>query len=122
MAVGAGDGSLQISTTTGGKTYERNVPFTGTLVGPDHARKLLVLQVHKPSDTFSYQTFSPELGVVATVTATLIGTEDVKVDQQPISGLKLEESMSAMPGKMTVWLDHDGWLLRQLMPSPVRRY
>ena len=118
MTVVAGDGSLQISTTTGGKTYERNVPFTGTLVGPDHARKLLVLQVHKPGDTFSYQTFSPELGVVATVTATLIGTEDVKVDQQPISGLKLEESMSAMPGKLTVWLDHDGWLLRQLMPSP----
>ena len=52
IAVVAGDGSLQISTTTGGKTYERNVLFTGTLVGAGQARKLLVLHVHKPGDTF----------------------------------------------------------------------
>jgi hypothetical protein len=117
-AVRVGDGMLQISTTTGGKTYERSAPFTGTLLGLEGARRLTVSQLHKPGDTVSYQTFSPELGAVVTITATLINTEDVTIDLRPISGLKLEETMSSMPGKMTVWLDHEGWMLRQSMPSP----
>ncbi len=119
MAVRVADGTLQISTTTGGKTYERSAPFTGTLLGLEGARRLTVSQLHKPGDTVSYQTFSPELGAVVTITATLVIAEDVTIDQRPISGLKLEETMSSMPGKITVWLDHEGWMLRQSMPTPL---
>lgn len=118
MAVRVIDGTLQISTTTGGKTYERSAPFTGTLVGLEGARRLAVSQLHKSGDAISYQTFSPELGAVVTITATLVSAEDVTVDQKTISGLKLEETMSSMPGKVTVWLDHEGWMLRQSMPTP----
>src|SRR5208337_179238 len=119
MAVRVSDGTLQISTTTGGKTYERSAPFTGTLLGLEGARRLTVSQLHKPGDTVSYQTFSPELGAVVSITATLVSAEDVTIDQRPISGLKLEETMSSMPGKITVWLDREGWMLRQSMPTPL---
>jgi hypothetical protein len=118
MAVRVGDGKLQISTTTGGKTYERSAPFTGTLVGLEGARRLAVSQLQKSGDAISYQTFSPELGAVVTITATLRSAEDVTIDQKPIPGLKLEETMSSMPGNVTVWLDHEGWMLRQSMPTP----
>ncbi|MGA7558499.1 MAG: transglutaminase-like domain-containing protein [Terriglobales bacterium] len=119
MAVRVGDGTLQISTTTGGKTYERSAPFTGSLLGLEGARRLTVAQLHKPGDTVSYRTFSPELGAVVTITATLVSAEDVTIDQRPHPGLKLEETMSSMPGKITVWLDHEGWMLRQSMPTPL---
>jgi len=119
MDVGVGDGSLHISMTTGGKTYQRTVPYAGVLLGPQGARRLVVSLLHRGGDTVSYQTFSPELGTVVTIGATFLGAEDAQIDGQPISSLKLEESISSMPGKVTVWLDHEGWMLRQSMPGPL---
>ncbi len=118
-SVGVGDGALQIGTTTGGKTYQRSAPFTGTLLGPEGARRLLVSRLQTAGDTVSYQTFSPELGAVVTIAATFLATEDATIDRQRIPGLKLAETVSSMPGKMTVWLDREGWMLRQSMPSPL---
>ncbi len=113
------DGSLAVTTTTGGKSYPRNAAFTGTLLGPDGARHLLISRLHVPGDSVAYQTFSAELGSVATITSTLVGSEDVAFGGKRIGGLKIEQSIDAMPGKSTLWIDHDGWLLRQVVPSPL---
>jgi hypothetical protein len=110
--------SLQIKTTTGGKSYERSVPLTGTLLGPAGARGLVLSRCHVPGDTVSYDAFFPELGSVVTITDVLVGSEDVTTDQGKIAGLKLEQTMSAMPGKVMLWLDREGWLLRQIVPGP----
>ncbi len=111
--------SLQIKTTTGGKTYERSVALTGTLLGPAGARSLVLSRCRAPGDTATYDAFFPELGTVVTITSVVVGSEEVTTDQGKIAGLKLEQTVSAMPGKITLWLDRDGWLLRQIVPGPL---
>jgi hypothetical protein len=107
-------GALNVATTTGGKTYERTVPFTGKLLGPAAARRL-VAALKTAGEKVFYQTFSPQLGMVVTIEEKLICEETVGL----VPSLKLEESMSAMPTKVTTWVDREGWMLRQLMPGPL---
>lgn len=112
-------GSLQIKTTSGGKTYERTVPLGGTLLGPEGARRLILDRCHSTGDAVSYDAFFPEVGTVVRITDTVIGWEDVVTDPGKMFGLKLKQTISAMPGNMILWLDRDGWLLRQTLPSPL---
>ncbi|MBV9304194.1 MAG: transglutaminase domain-containing protein [Acidobacteriaceae bacterium] len=111
--------SVQIKSTTGEKTYESHVPLSGTLAGPNAARKLILSGLHKPGDRVSYETFSPELGSVVTVTVTFVGKEDLAVEGELFKSLKLEQTMTGLPMKTSLWIDSEGWLLRQLLPSPV---
>ncbi len=120
LAVQVGNGSLAITTTTGGKSYERSAAFTRILLGPDGARRLLLAGLHQPGDSVSYQTFSAELGSITTITSRLVANgDDTVVGQRKISGLKIEQTVESMPGTSTLWLDHEGWLLRQVVQSPL---
>jgi len=120
LAVQVGNGSLAITTTTGGKSYEHSAAFTGRLLGPDGARRLLLARLREPGDSVSYQTFSAELGSVTSITSKLVATsDDVVVGPNKISGLKIEQTVESMPGTSTLWLDHEGWLLRQVVQSPL---
>jgi len=125
LAVQVGNGSLAVTTTTGGKSYEHGAAFTGLLLGPDGARRLLLARLRQPGDSVSYQTFSAELGSVTTISSKLVATDDDVVvaqgaqGQRKISGLKIEQTVESMPGTSTLWLDHDGWLLRQVVQSPL---
>jgi len=119
LEVQAGDGSLAIKTTTGGKTYDHSVAFTDKLLGPEGARRLLVSRLHKPGDTVSYQTFSPEFAAVTTIGSTVVAVEDVAAGPVKIHALKVEQTMSSMPGKSTLWMDEQGWLVRQLISTPL---
>lgn len=106
-------GSIEISTSTGGETYARKVDYHGDLLGPAGARNLVVSHLRHVGDMVSYQTFSPDLGLLTTVTAKLI-----RVDGDRDRRLTMEQTFSAMPGKSVVCLDKDVWLLSQTTPSP----
>ena len=41
------------------------------------------------------------------------------MDGQSVAANKIEQTMSAMPGKSLLWLDEQGWMLRQITPSPL---
>lgn len=110
--------SLAIHITTGGKTYSRMLPLTADVLGPEAARRLIVSRLKSPGDEVSYQMFYPELGSVATITDKLVGRESVSVEGEAAPTLKLEQTMSLVPGKAFVWLDAQGWLVRQLTPTP----
>lgn len=112
------DRSILIRTTTGGKTYERSLPFTGTLIGPHAARQLMLGRLKSPGDSFAYQTFSPEFGSVLTLTNTLVGPEQLTVDGKQWSSAKIEQTISAIPGNSHLWLDSEGWLLRLVTHLP----
>jgi hypothetical protein len=109
--------SLTIRTSTGGKTYDRTLPFIGELLGPAAARRL-TNALKSAGDTVSYQMFFPELGSLATVTDTFAAREQVTIDGTQMQALKLEQTLSAMPGTIDLWLEDDGWLLRQITHSP----
>jgi transglutaminase-like putative cysteine protease len=119
VALAVNGNSLAIKTSTGGKTYERNQIFSGALLGPEGGRQLALSRLHKETDSISYQTFAPELGSVVTITDTLVAREPVVVDGQSVAASKIEQTMSVMPGKSLIWLDQQGWMLRQITPSPL---
>jgi hypothetical protein len=100
--------SLAIRTTTGGKSYERSLTAKDAVLGPEAARRLTVARLKSPGDVVSYETFSPELASLVTVTEKCVGT----------GPLKIEASISGLPTPMTVWLDDSGWLLRQTGATP----
>jgi hypothetical protein len=110
--------SLEIKTTAGGKSYGRTVALSRILLGPEGARRLVLARCHAAGDAVSYDAFFPELGSVVTITDVVLGIEDVSTDQGKIRGLKIEQTVSTMPGKVTLWLDHEGRLLRQIVPGP----
>jgi len=112
------DGSVSVTTESGGKKYERKLAFTGVLIGPEGARRLVLKSLQKVGDIVAYQTFSPELGVVATYTDKLVAIGSFEISKHVETGLKIEQSLSAMPGKSVVVLDKSGWLLSQSTPSP----
>jgi hypothetical protein len=110
MEGSVGESSLQLRISTGGKTYERTIPFTGALLGPEGARHLTLARLKQPDDSFSYQTFVAEMGVVATVTRTCVARE--------AHGIRIKEEVSGLPGQSTLWLDADARLVRRVQPGP----
>jgi Transglutaminase-like superfamily len=118
MEVTVRDGSLLVRTTSGGKSYDRKVPYTGTLLGPEAARRAVLAGLKLPGDTISLQIFVPELGSVASVTRKAIGTEKLMIEGKQLSGLRVEDVIEKLPGKTNVWLDRAGRLLRQVQESP----
>jgi hypothetical protein len=103
-------GALAVRTSTGGKTYERSVELAGEVLGPAAARRLTLARLHATGDTVSYRVFVAELGSVTTISAVLTGVT--------AEALEMEQSMDAMPGKTAVWVDREGWLLRQVTQTP----
>jgi hypothetical protein len=114
-AVVAGQ-SVRVTTTAGGHSYERRLSFQGSLAGPDAAKRQAVQRLHAAGDAFAYQTFSPQLGNVVTVSDTVVSANDAV---GATSAVKVEQRMSGMPAPSTMWLDASGWMVRQTIASPL---
>ena len=98
--------AIALRISAGGKTYDRSVPLSGDLLGPEGARRLTLARLKSPGDSVSYQLFVPELGAVSTVTRRLVAPG------------RVEEEMTGIPGKAAVWLDGEGRIERQVQPGP----
>ncbi|MGH9721410.1 MAG: transglutaminase-like domain-containing protein [Bryobacteraceae bacterium] len=104
------NGVLTLKISTGGKDYQRSIPLTSPLTGPEGGRRLTVKALRNPGDQVSYPVFSAELGTLQTVSRTLVRVED--------DVLVAEESLSGLPGKASLWLDRDGRTRRRTQESP----
>src|SRR5688500_12823443 len=101
---------LQIVTEAGEKSYEKTIPFTGSIVGPKGIEQLSREKLKKEGAVVSYRMFSPELGNVATMERKVVGTTNHKGRKL----LKCEETIEGFPGKQFVTIDEDGrWITRQ---------
>ena len=118
MEVAVGDASLHVRTATGGKSYDREVPFSGALVGPDGMRRMSIAGLKSPGDRISTQTFMPELGGVASIVRKMAATEQLTIGGNQWSAIKVEDVVENLPGKTTTWVDNTGILLKQVQDSP----
>src|SRR4029450_3757403 len=91
-------------------SYDRSVPLTEPLLGPEQARKLTLERLRASGDKFSYAVFSAELGVVSTITRTRQSGEGEE--------LRIEETATGLPGAATLWLDESGRLRRRVQSGP----
>ena len=113
-----GDGTVRIRSQAGGQSFDRTAPFSGDLLGPAGIRRLTRARLAKPGDSFETQTFSPELGAVATVARKAVATETVSSEGRDVQALRVEEQVSGYPGKRTLWLDAEGRVLASEEASP----
>ncbi|MCA1658944.1 MAG: transglutaminase-like domain-containing protein [Verrucomicrobiaceae bacterium] len=101
---------LQIETEAGGKSYDKKIPITGSIIGPKGVEKLSRENLKKEGALISYRMFSPELGNVATMERKVIGT----IDDRGRTLLRCEETIEGFPGKQFVTIDENGrWITRQ---------
>ena len=112
------DDTLHIVTEAGGHTYERSLAIPTHLLGPEAARRLAVSTLRAAGDRFSYDTFTPDLGNIVTVTDKAVAFDDLPATQDG-AGTKIEQTMTGMPTPAFLWTDDTGWLLRQTVPSPL---
>jgi hypothetical protein len=108
--------SLQLRTTSGGKSYTRELPFTGELLGLAGMRAQLA---HARQDQpLHFQTFVPELGTVAAITLVPQDHETLQVDGGSLDTLKLEYRIEGFPLVTTYWTDAEGYTVKALQDSP----
>ena len=113
------DGTVEINSEAGGKSYTRSIPYTGTLLGEEGIRLLSQRMLKKPGDSLEFQTFAAELGTVSKGSRKLLGQETLRLGGRDIPTLKVEELIEAAAVKTTSWLDSgDFEVLKQEMPTP----
>jgi Transglutaminase-like superfamily len=108
--------AAHITTTVSGRSYDRQLQFQGSLLGPDAAKRLAVQRLRVTGDALTYQTFSPQLAGVVTISDTVVSAADTVAGT---TAVKVEQRMSGMPAPSTVWLDPSGWMVREIVPSPL---
>lgn len=113
-----GDGVVRIRSQAGGQSFERTADFSGELLGSEGIRALSRSRLVKAGDSFQAQTFSAELGAVATVTRTAVGSETITSEGREVSALRVKEQISGYPSQRTLWLDGEGRLLASEETSP----
>lgn len=110
--------TVEIQTSTGGKTYSRTLPFTGSLIGPEGARRLTASQLKNPGDRISYQMFSPEVVNVIKINRRALARETIQLSGQTLEVIKADEQLEGLPIKRTIWIDGEGRVVKQSEPGP----
>jgi hypothetical protein len=111
-------GVVRLRDRVGAGSFERTLPFSGQLAGPERLRRLSAAQLRNPDDRLALQIFSAELSQVATLERRVLGSETLSTPDGPRSTLRVEESLSGLPVKRTIWLDGEGRIVRSADPGP----
>jgi len=113
-----GDGTIEVRSESGGKSYVRNIPFSGELLGPEGLRRRSLSAIRKAGDVLEYQTYTDELEKPVKGKRTCLGREKIKVLGREIEALKTEEFLDGTGAKAIAWLDAGHEAVRQEMPTP----
>jgi hypothetical protein len=109
---------LKIEMTAGGRTFEKTIDLTDSLLGPAALARLSARELVHPGDRIAATIFSPELGTPAKATRELVAVEFIEERGSPVSARKVMESLEGAPVPTTLWLDGHGRILRFAMPGP----
>ena len=115
------DGAIAVRNRAGGKSFEQKIPYSGELLGPEGIRNLTLARLAIPGDALQVQTFSPDLGMLVTVSRTLLAAETVTSQGRPVAARKIEEKTQGYPSPRILWLDAEGKLLAAEEQSPFGR-
>ncbi len=115
------EGAIELRSEAGGRPYTRTIEYKGELFGPEGIRLVSKRGLRKTGDTIAVQTFVAEASLVTTASRTVLGRETLEIAETPaagVEGLKIEETLQGLPTKRTIWLDEEGFILRQEEPGP----
>ncbi len=104
------EGAFEVETEAGGKSYQKKIPLSGTVLGPKGVEKLSRENLKTEGATVSFQMFSVEMGGIVSMTRKAVA----RLEEEGHSILRVEETIEGMPGKQVVTLDENGrWLTRR---------
>lgn len=109
--------SLMLTTTSGGKSYTRELPFTGELLGSAGERALLANA--RNGQVLSFKTFVADMGAVVEVSMRPQGHERLTVDAATVDTLKLEYRVTGVPSVTYLWVDAQGYTVRAQQDTPL---
>lgn len=107
--------ALQIH--SGDRTYSRTLPLSGELIGPEGVR-LMLADSASCEQTLHYQMFTSALNDVMDVGVKCISREALTIDGVEVQTRKLEVRASGIAAPSTLWVDHEGRIVRMLQDSP----
>jgi len=113
-----GEGAIVLKSEAGGQAYTSRLPYKGQLLGPEGIRRFSAAGLKKPGDRVILQTFVAEASAVSHLIRTMLGTERLTISGGELETLKIEESLEGMPVKRTLWLDKEGYPIKQEEPGP----
>ena len=109
---------VRLKTTTGGRSYSRELKFSGELLGPAGITNLTQEKLKNPGDRLEFQTLMAELSQVVRGERTLVAEEELNFGGKKVKARKLEEKFSGLPQTRNVWIDEEGNEVRSEEPSP----
>lgn len=112
------EAAVRVKTTAGGRSYERELKFSGQLLGPAGIASLTQEKLKNPGDRVEFQTLMAELGQVVKGERILVGEEEINLGNKPVKTRRLEEKYSGLPQVRSIWLDEQGNEVRAEEPSP----
>ena len=112
------DHSIEFRSESGGKSYNRTIPYTGTLIGQEGIRLASLKALKKAGDSVEFLTFMPELEAVTKGSRTVLGEETLRLAGRNLPTLKVEELIEAAAVKSTAWLNADHEVVKQEMSTP----
>ncbi|MDH7511663.1 MAG: transglutaminase-like domain-containing protein [Clostridiales bacterium] len=112
------DGLIEIRSEAGGKPYTRTLEHDGELLGPEGIRMMSARGLKEIGDAVSAQTFVSEASLVTTLSRTLKARENLEIAGARLTALRIEETLRDMPTKRTLWLDEEGFIIKQEEPGP----
>lgn len=110
---------VEIRTVSGGKTFQKSIPYTGPLLGPVGIGRLTLEKLKNPGDKVEYRTILAELSQVVTGERTLMGEEEVDCGRGKIKARKVLDRLSPLVSTREVWLDEEGNEIRSVESSPL---
>ncbi|MGB9764071.1 MAG: transglutaminase-like domain-containing protein [Candidatus Saccharicenans sp.] len=107
-----------IKSTVGGRSFSRELPYTGELLGPEGIGQLTLKNLKKPGDKIEFKTLLAELSQVASGERTMANQEEIEFQGKKLKTKKIEENYSNLAYSRQVWLDEEGNEIRSVEPSP----
>lgn len=112
------EGKIVLKTTASGRTFSRELPSTGQLLGPEGISQLTRSRLRQPGDKIEYRTLLAEISQVVTGERQLVGEEEIDFHGKKIKTRKIEEKTSGVGSTRQVWIDEVGHEIKSVEVSP----
>jgi transglutaminase-like putative cysteine protease len=109
--------AIALQIRSGGRSYTRELPLTGELLGPEGVRLMLV-NARSSDEALHYQAFTSALNDVMDVSRQPVSRETVSINGHEIQTRKMEMHASGIPMPWVLWVDVEGRVVRMLQDSP----
>lgn len=113
-----GAGSIALTTSTGGRTYNRSVPTPETLLGTIGTARLLAANLKSPGDKLVYSTFDGTSGSVERCTCLVAGSAAIDLLGRKATALTVKQTNDLVPGEAESEILGDGTIYRLVADTP----